>query len=133
MKHTTAILLAASLLLLTSCDQLRQTGATRAVPVVPQGSIHNGNRYTATWGDPEVVNWVDNVNGHRWTCTYQEFFKYCGGKHPSALSITVHGKLPANLTNPATAAPAQPATLAGSPTISNEPPAGEPVPYAVPQ
>jgi len=124
-------LLAASLLLLTSCEQMKQQWAVKATPVVPQGHIQHGNRYTATWGDPEVVNWVDNLNGHRWTCSYADFFKYCGKNHPSVMSITVKGKLPANIAHPA--ANPQPGAVASTPAPIDLIEPGEPAPYQVPQ
>lgn len=79
--------------------------APRAVGFTPHGTISHGCRYTATWGAP-VVHWIDHTNGHRWTCTYREFFQYCGGRHPNALGIAVKGKLPAEYLTPSKAIPA---------------------------
>lgn len=50
-------------------------------------------RYTATWGGP-LVQWYEPSTGHRWTCTYAEFFAYCGKKHPREMGIKVLGSLP---------------------------------------
>ena len=51
------------------------------------------SRYVARWGGP-LVEWYEPSTGYRWTCTYEEFFRYCGGRHPSALGIKVLGALP---------------------------------------
>lgn len=92
MKTRLAIITLAALL--SACQN---QPAPRAYGVKPVAPITRGCRYTATWGGP-VVHWVDNLNGHRWTCTYAEFFQYCGGRHPNALGIAVKGQLPAEIT-----------------------------------
>lgn len=141
MKMKLILLAAATLLSLTSCEQLRQqcaithgTGSVpQAVAFTPHAPVYNGNRYTATWGDPNVVNWVDNSNGYRWTCSYQEFFRYCGGNHPSKLGIAVRGKLPANIANPGTSA-STPRIALAAPGEGEGPDesADEPARFAVP-
>ena len=128
--------LVAALLLLTvlpSCSQFQP--ATKAVPFTAHGPVYGGNRYTATWGDPTLVHWVDNANGHRWTCTYKEFFQYCGQKHPSQLGIAVRGKLPSTVNG--AAAPAQPVNETTTPAPQAQPAMAlttpcEPAPYQVP-
>ena len=123
-KHILLALVSATLL--ASCGQYQITKVPQAAPVSRlHAPVQNGNRYTATWGG-DVVHWVDSVNGHRWTCTYKEFFAYCGGKHPSAKGITVKGKLPASVTSPAPAA-------APAPTVASSVRTGsEPIPFEVP-
>lgn len=144
MKTQLASFLLAAALLLTSasCSQTHRLfygpgGSTTSS--VPATQAH-GIRYTATWGDPELVHWIDNANGHRWTCTYREFFQYCGKNHPSTMGIAVRGKLPDNIAHPAPpahqgAAPAQEVahdTVAAAPSAAKAQ-GDEPAPYAVPQ
>lgn len=121
MKTRTTLLLAC-ITLLASCQQ----PAPRAYGFTPQGPISRGCRYTATWGAPEV-HWIDNVNGHRWTCSYADFFKYCGGKHPNEMSIAVKGKLPDLTANTAQPAPAEKPAPASAPTATYIPT------YSIPQ
>lgn len=64
-------------------------------------------RFTATWGGA-VVEWHEPATGHRWTCSYEDFFSYCGGKHPNAIGVKVVGKLPAWWTERRSKAPPPP-------------------------
>lgn len=50
-------------------------------------------RFIATWGGP-LVEWYEPSTGQRWTCSYADFFKYCGKKHPREMGIKVLGSLP---------------------------------------
>lgn len=109
MKTRLAIITLAALL--SACQN---QPAPRAYGVTPVSPITRGCRYTATWGGP-LVHWIDNTNGHRWTCSYAEFFQYCGGRHPNALSIAVKGQLPAEIDTTPASEPA-PAISASIPT-----------------
>lgn len=119
MKTRLALIITAAIL--SACQN---SPAPRAYGVKPVAPITRGCRYTATWGGP-LVHWIDNTNGHRWTCTYAEFFQYCGGRHPNALGIAVKGQLPAEITT--TPAPAynasEPSAAAMSASIPTEQPA----------
>lgn len=117
MKTRLAIIALAALL--TACQN---QPAPRAYGITPHGSLTRGCRYTATWGGP-LVQWIDHTNGYQWTCTYREFFQYCGGRHPNALGIAVKGKLPADISSPAPATNAQPAQAQAAAYVDN--PAGE--------
>lgn len=72
-------------------------------------------RFVATWGGP-LVQWHEPATGHRWTCSYAEFFAHCGKKHPREMGIKVLGSLPpASQRQPAPAlalaAPTRPARV----------------------
>ena len=126
MKTKLALIILAALL--SACQN---APAPRAYGVKPVAPITRGCRYTATWGGPKV-EWIDNLNGYRWTCTYQEFFRYCGGRHPNALGIAVKGKLPPEIVTP-TAAPAPRVSDVGIPA-EDPAPAAKYVPvYSTPQ
>lgn len=119
MKLKLILLMVAALVavILPSCNQLQP--APKAYGFTPKGPIYNGCRYTATWGG-DVVHWIDNTNGYRWTCTYQEFFRYCGKNHPNSLGIAVRGKLPDSVLNPqqhTAALPAKPVAEASESSL----------------
>lgn len=121
MKTRLALIITAAIL--SACQT---APAPRAYGVKPVAPITRGCRYTATWGAPEV-HWIDNLNGHRWTCSYADFFRYCGGKHPNALGIAVKGQLPPEILHPQPSAAVQPEP-------EPEQPAGTYVPtYSTPQ
>lgn len=127
-------LLSLFVLCLASCQIQPIQPAPRAYGVRPVAPITRGCRYTAFWGAP-VVHWIDNLNGHRWTCTYGEFFRYCGGRHPNELGIAVKGTLPPEYRNLPKATP----VAAGGQAIATtgeiplvEPKSGAPL-YAPPK